>query len=232
MARVDVKTLLTAAFLTIFLFVSIYALNLFLESKRETVISAKMNEIIEDFEEIETSSYLMDFIARRNDTYTCGIIKYQLEYLESRLWKLDQKIKSYREVTKDFMNDAFYLQEKKSLNRREIIHLTLLEKMKKLCNYSQTTILYFYGKCAENMKCDDQGFVLSYINQKIDSEIAIFSFDYDLDIPSVNALINIYNVTEYPCVVIEEHTHCGLHNINDMETFLCSYSPSLSICKK
>ena len=231
MARVDVKILLTAAILTIFIFLGIYYLNLLLEEKREEIITEKMNEIIEDFEEIEASSYLMDFISKSNNGYACDVIKYQLEYLESKLWKLDQKIKNYREITKDFMNDEFYIQEKKRLNRREVIHFTMLEKMKKICNYSQTTILYFYGKCAENKKCDDQGFVLTYINQKIDPEIAIFSFDCDLNIPSVNTLLNLYNVTEYPCVVVEGNTYCGLHDVNEMEKILCTHSPNLSICK-
>lgn len=230
MARIDVKTLLVAAFLTIFIFVSIYALNLFLEEKREEVVSEKMNEIIEDFEEIETAAYLMEFVSGINKTYSCEILKSQLEYLESKLWKLDLRIRGYREITKDFANDKFYIREKKILNRREIIHLSMLKEMKQKCNYNQTVILYFYGECEKNRKCDDQGFVLTYINQKIDHEIAIFSFDADLNVSSVNTLINLYNVTEYPCVVIEDHTECGMHDKREMEELLCGYNDKLSIC--
>jgi len=227
MARVDVKIILMAALLTIILFLGIYGIGNLIGEMRERVVTEKMNEIIEDFEEIETTSYLMEFLIEKNDT--CNILKHELEYLESKLWRLDGRIKRYREVTKDFASDEFYIKEKKRLNRREIIHLSMIERVRKVCDYDQLVILYFYGQCEKNMKCDEQGFVLTYINQRIDPEIAILSFDADLDVPSVDALVKLYNITEYPCVVIEDHAHCGLHNKREMEDLLCKYG-NLSIC--
>jgi hypothetical protein len=147
-----------------------------------------------------------------------------------RLWELDSRIKDYRGMTKDISNDEFYLNEKEKLNRREVIYLSMLEKIKKQCNYSQTVILYFYGLCDLNLKCDEQGFVLSYINSRIDPEIAILSFDADREVYAIKALMNYYNVTELPCVVIEGNTHCGLHDKSRMEEYLCRYSKTLSIC--
>ena len=258
MARVDVKIILAAALLTVFLFMGIYTLNVFLGHKREQVVERKMNEIIEDFEEIETAAYLMEFIidynqiegcnavntinlnindtSTLNDTCTannrntCNILRSELEYLETKLWKLDMRIRGYGEITRDFTNDEFYLREKRKLNRREIIHLSMLTRLRKMCGYEQTIILYFYGECKKNKKCDEQGFVLTYINQLIDPEIAIFSFDSDLNISSVDTLTKLYNITEYPCVIIEGNTHCGLHNKHEMIELLCKYNGNLSIC--
>jgi len=230
MARVNIKILIQAAILTIIMFVIIYTLNMIMENERERIINERMDEIISDFEEIETTSYLMEYMGEKSKNNTCDVMKEELEYLEGKLWKLDMKIRNYREATKDFMNDAFYIREKKRLNRREIIHLTMLEKMRELCNFSHIIILYFYGECDKNRLCDEQGFVLSYINRMIDPEISIFSFDTDLKLSSVNALLELYNVTKLPCVVVEGDTYCGLHNKDEMIEIICKHG-NVSICK-
>jgi len=219
-----------AAVITTLLMLSIYSLNLFLSEKREEAVSEKMNEIVDDIEEIESTYYLMDYIAIEEQNYTCDSLVGILNHLESGLWDLDSRIKAYRDMTKDIANDEFYIREKEKLNRRQIIHLSMLEKIKKQCNYNQTVILYFYGLCDINLKCDEQGFVLSYINDKIDPEISIFSFDADREVYSMKALMEYYNVTELPCIVVEGHTHCGLHDKDQVEQLLCNYSKKLSIC--
>ncbi len=229
MARVNLKVLIQAAVLTVAIFTSIYALNMIMESEREKVITERMDEIISDFEELETTTYLMEYMGEKSRNNTCSVLMKELEYLESKLWKLDVKIRNYREVTQNFMNDAFYIQEKKRLNRREIIHLTLLERMRTLCKFNHTVILYFYGECGRNRLCDEQGFVLSYINQKIDPEISIFSFDTDLGLTSVNALIEFHNITMLPCVVVEGDAYCGLHDNAEMTEIICEHG-NVSIC--
>ncbi|OYT26430.1 MAG: hypothetical protein B6U97_03880 [Candidatus Altiarchaeales archaeon ex4484_96] len=231
MAKLDLKTIIQAALLTLAIFVSIYFLNLMMESEREKTINNKMNEIISDFEEIETTYYLMEYMGEEQKlrNRTCEAMKKELEYLESKLWKLDMKIRDYREITKDFINDEFYIREKAHLNRREIIHFTMLEKMRDRCDYNHLIILYFYGECDVNKRCDDQGFVLTYINQLIDPEISIFSFDMDLGLSSVNALAEIHNISELPCVVVEGVSYCGMHNKAEMVDIICEHS-NISIC--
>ncbi|MDD5112268.1 MAG: hypothetical protein PHG85_06970 [Candidatus Altiarchaeota archaeon] len=229
MAGVDVSLYAKAAVITTLLLLSIYSLNLYLSQKREDAVSEKMNEIIKEFEEVESTYYLMDYLSA-DQNHTCNTVIAVLNHLESQLWKLDSRIKSYKDMTKQIESDEFYINEKEKLNRRELIHLTMLEKIRKQCNYNQTIVLYFYGNCEKNLKCDEQGFVLSYINNKIDPELAVFSFDADRDVYTIKALMDTYNVTELPCVVIEGHPHCGLHNKDEVEGFLCDYSPRLSIC--
>ena len=230
MAGLDRKTLFQAGILTIAIFVSIYALNMAIESEREKSVTGKMNDIVSEFEEIETTSYLLDYMGEEHRNNTCGVMKKELSYLESKLWKLDVKIRDYREITKDFMNDAFYIQEKRKLNQREIIHMTMQKKMMEACGTNYTTLLYFYGECDKNKQCDEQGFVLSYINQQIDTEISIFSFDKDLDIPAVNALMELYNVTLMPCVVVGGEAYCGLHDKDQMIEIICRHG-GVSMCK-
>lgn len=224
------KIFVTAGILTIILFLCVYLLNLLMNMEREDVINTNMDEVLEDFEEVESSYYLMEYLTESNAS--CDAIVEQLNYLEQRLWKLDNKIKEYKDMVSEFGGEEFYLKEKRRLNRRAIIHLSMLTKVRNLCNYNQTVILYFYGNCKTDANCGQQGFVLSYINEQIDPEIAIFSFDADRDVEGVKTLMKAYNVTQYPCIVIEGHTHCGLKNRDELMSLLCNYSPRLSICGK
>jgi hypothetical protein len=228
-ARIDVKTYILAALLTILLFSLIYIVNSHLSNMREDTVTVKMNEIIEDFEEIESFYYLQEYIKSQNNS--CDALINNLHEMESKIWKLDERIRNYRLVTQQIENDAFYIQEKSRLNRRQLIYMTQLNEVKKNCGDGQSIILYFYGDCYGNRRCDEQGFVLTYLNQKIDSEVAILSFDADRATPSIKSLMDFHNVTALPCVVIEGNTHCGLHDKVDMESLLCRYSPHLSICK-
>jgi hypothetical protein len=228
MARGNVKTFILAGVLTILLFLSIYSLNLFFDSRRETRVDHDMDELLEELEDIEASSYLIDYLTSNNGS--CDAVIEQLNYLESRLWKLDQRINRYREAQEEFTGEEFYMREKRRLNRREIIQLSIINKVREMCDYEQTIILYFYGNCKTVPNCGEQGYVLSYINELIDPEIVIFSFDGDQETQVVGSLMKAYNVTEYPCVVIEDGSYCGLRDRDELMTILCNHSPNLSIC--
>ena len=105
----------------------------------------------------------------------------------------------------------------------------MLKGMEEWCQFNQTIILYFYKKKEDCPDCDGQAFVLTDLNKEIDPEIAIFSFDSDLELPSIDTLELFYNITSYPCVVIEDNTHCGLHNKNNLVELICSYK-DISLC--
>jgi hypothetical protein len=228
MAGGNVKTFVLAGVMTALLFFSIYSLNLFIDTQRQTKVITGQDQILEDIEDIEASYYLMEYLASHNGS--CDSLIHQLNYLESSMWKFDQRISQYKNVQEEFGGEEFYIKEKRRLNRREIIQLSLIGRMKKACGYNNTIILYFYGNCKTVPNCGEQGFVLSYFNEKLDPEITILSFDADRDVEVVNTLMLAYNVTSYPCLVIEGNTYCGLRNRDEIQNLLCLNSPNLSIC--
>ena len=91
MARSDVRLYATALIITALIFSSLYTINLILSQKREDSVTQRMDEIIEDFEEIESTYYLINYI---NATpQTCGALIDSLNDMEGRLWKLDVSIR-------------------------------------------------------------------------------------------------------------------------------------------
>ena len=57
----------------------------------------------------------------------------------------------------------------------------------------------------------------------------MFSFDADLDLPSVNVLLKVYGVSEFPCIVVGEKAYCNLQDRDSLTRILCS-TGNLSIC--
>jgi len=221
------KSIFMKAFMiTLVIFISVYALNLYLNSQREVVLDGKMSEVLDEFEEVQALTSLMKMYG---ENATCITLKSRLKLLDSKIWKLGEKIENYRQLSKDYMNDPYYLLQKQKFNRQEVIYFSIFREMKAQCDLNKTEILYFYRNGLDCRQCDDQSYVLNYFNERVGPEIAVFSMDADLGLPSVDVLLNIYNITEFPCIVVEDHPYCGLHDRDDMERILCSRR-NMSIC--
>jgi len=220
------KIFIAAAVITIMLFLSIYSLNLFLNTQRERVVVDKMEAILDEYQEIQALTLMSDVFGRE---MSCLALENTLSHMDKTLWDTGIKIDQYREATEKFITDPFYLRQKEKFNRNEVIYFTMLQNMKQWCQFNQTTLLYFYRKKEECDNCDAQSFVLTDLNKEIDPELAIFSFDSNLGLPSVNTLELFFNITSYPCIVVEGNTHCGLYDKDELIDVICEYK-NISLC--
>ena len=217
---------IAAAIITVMLFISIYSFNMFLNTQRERVVIDKMEEVLDEYQELQALSLMSEVFGK---DMTCLSLESRLSHMDKTLWDAGVKIDRYREVTEKFVTDPFYIDQKRKFNRNEIIYFSMLKEMKDWCEFNQTVILYFYEKKDLCPDCDGQAFVLTDLNKEIDAEIAIFSFDSDLELPSVSTLELFYNITSYPCIVVEDNAYCKLYNKNQLIDLLCDYR-KLSIC--
>lgn len=217
--------------ITVLIFISIVLSNSLINEKREDVVVDRMNAVVEEYEDMQTLLLMSDFFG---EEATCVALKRMLANMNKELWGLGQRIDSYRMVTEEFRKNPFYVEQKKTFNRREVLYFSMLKRMKEMCDLNQTIVTYFYRKKEECPDCDAQSFVLSDIKHDLenidrDEELAIFSFDVNMELPSIDLLVEVYNVTEYPCVIIENTPHCGLRDKDELKSLLCSAS-KLSIC--
>jgi hypothetical protein len=217
---------IAAVIITVMLFISIYSFNLFLNTQREQAIIDRMEEVLDEYQEIQALSLMSDVFGKE---MTCLSLKNRLAHMDKTLWETGLKIDKYREVTEKFITDPFYINQKKKFNRNEIIYFSMLKEMKDWCEFNQTVILYFYRKKEFCSDCDAQSFVLTDLNKEIGDEIAIFSFDSDLELPSVKTLELFYNITSHPCMVVEDDTYCGLYDKNNLVDVICKYR-DISLC--
>ncbi len=194
--------------------------------QRERAVIDRMEDVLNEYQELQTLSLMSDVFGKE---MTCLSLEKRLSHMDKTLWDTGLKIDSYREATEKFITDPFYLNQKQKFNRNEILYLSMVKEMKDWCEFNQTIILYFYKKKEDCPDCDAQAFVLTDLNKEIDDEIAIFSFDSDLGLPSVDTLELFYKIDSYPCLVIEDDTYCELHNKDKLIDRLCDYK-DLSVC--
>ncbi len=224
----NVKILLFALLITFLIFISIYFSNILLNKKREEVILERMDTVIENYEDMQTLSVMSDVFG---EEVTCLSMNAQILSMNKELWDTGRKIDQYREVTEQFMNDPFYLEQKRRFNRNQVLYFSMLKRMNDWCEVNQSVILYFYKKKEECPDCDAQAFVLTDIKNDLNQEIAIFSFDSDLALAPVTILAQYYNVTTYPCIIVDEIPYCGLYDKKMMMEIFCA-SKNLSTCSQ
>lgn len=223
---VDKSILVAAGIITVLLFVVIISSNVLMGKGREIAVLNRMENMVEDYKEMQAILLMVDVFGKE---ITCLALGEGLTKMDKSIWETGMKIDQYRAATEQFMKDPFYLEQKKKFNMNEVLYFSMLKQMKDLCDVNQTTVLFFYRKKEECPDCDAQSFVLTDLKKELNQEIAIFSFDVDLDMASVNVLTKFYKLTSYPCVVIEEKPYCGLYNKNSMIKLLCEHK-DLSVC--
>ena len=216
-----------ALLITLFLFVSILLLSNLMEDKRQQYLDQETQKIYNNLNEMQT--FLLMSQTYGSDM-ACLAFDAKLKELDQTMWSLGQKIDQYRVASEEFRKNPYYLNQKMVFNENEVFYMMLLQKLKKECGFTQTVIAFFYKNADECRKCDDQSFVLTDIKRDIAPDVAIFSFDADLNLTTINLLAKYYNVTQYPCVVIEEKTFCGMQDKGFIVQQMCASNPAMPLC--
>jgi len=229
--EVDWRIFVAAFVITSIIFGAILFSNSVMNNTREDSVAERMNSVIKEYEDMQTVLWMSEFLG---ENATCVAMQGMITQMNKGLWELGSKIDQYRQVTEEFAEDPFYIQQKAEFNRREVLYLSTLEGMKERCSINQTIIAYFYRKKELCPDCDAQSFVLRDIKNDLSNmdkteELAIFSFDADMGIVPVDLLAQYYNISQYPCVVIEGKSHCGLYDKSELMGLICKTS-ALSTC--
>lgn len=113
-------------------------------------------------------------------------------------------------------DDTSVVSLKKYYSLLEIKDYLLMKKIKERCGEKSIFILYFY----KNDKCDDctkQGYVLTSLRQKYPN-LRVYSFDYNLDLSAIKAMISIYKVPDsLPAIVINGKVYSGFQSVEEIE---------------
>lgn len=222
---------ITSLVITGFLLISIILMGAILNQEREEYIDEQFQGIHNDFNNMEALSLMAESY---DNKMACLAFEKQLKELDGSIWKLGEKLEKYKSASEEFYKDEYYQRQKKIFNENQVYYYLLMKKMVEKCNISKKTILFFYKNSAECEKCDDQSFILSDINRLDDDdghqEMAIFSFDMDLNISTINILSRYYEIDEYPCIIIEEKKYCGIRGERLIMEKICQEPENLYIC--
>lgn len=219
--------------ITTFLLFSVIILGSVFESQRKDYLNEQLERLYRDFINIQVYSLLSE--SYDNDM-ACLAFESKLLELDTYIWELGQKIDKYRSAREEFQKDEYYLNQKRIFNENQLFYLLLMDQMIDKCNITKQTVLFFYRNSADCPKCDDQSFILTDISMLDDrdgsKEVAIFSFDMDLDLSMLNILARYYKIDEYPCLVINDYKACGIQDKSFIMNRLCEDDGNMDICTR
>ncbi len=137
--------------------------------------------------------------------------------LSGELANLADKI-AYSEKNIGASDDVIAL--KKYYSLLEIKDYLLMQKVSERCGLKSVFVLYFYANEDICQDCANQGYVLDSLRAKY-PDFRVYSFDYNLDLSAVKALISIYKVpNDLPALVINKKVYSGFKSIEDIEKIL------------
>jgi len=212
----DWKKYIIVLFITSTIFISGLWISNYLSNKKIEQLKSIENTISLDLMSSETQFSLLEELSCKDISTTV---------LSSELNSLADKI-SYSENNIGVENtDVISL--KKSYSLLQIKDYLLMKKITERCGQKSIFILYFY----KNDNCDEctrQGYVLTSLREKYPN-LRVYSFDYNLDISAIRAMISIYKVPDnLPAIVINGKVYSGFNGIEEIEkTF-----PELETIKK
>ncbi|MGM5482451.1 MAG: hypothetical protein ACQESF_03235 [Nanobdellota archaeon] len=227
------KTLaLISLIITVFLFLTIIFMGSILNDEREEYIDTQFKNIHNDFNNMEALSLMAESY---DNKMACLAFEKQLKDLDGNIWKLGEKLEKYKAASEEFYKSEYYQKQKRIFNENQAYYYLLMRKMVEKCNISKSTILFFYKNSDVCEKCDDQSFILSDINKRDDDdgnqEMAIFSFDSDLNISTINILERYYEIKQYPCLIIEGEKYSGIRGEKFIMQKVCESNKELYVCE-
>ena len=114
--------------------------------------------------------------------------------------------------------DVRYL--KKYYSLLEIKDYLLMKKISERCGTKNSFILYMYSPDPTCTDCVKQEDVLSLLREKY-PQLRIYSFDYNLDLSAIKALISIYKIpSNVPVMVIGEKNYSGFKTVEEVEKII------------
>lgn len=88
----------------------------------------------------------------------------------------------------------------------ELRHWLFMRKTQKECFKNSSLILYFYTNDDDCSKCEEQGFILTWVRRNFE-DVYVYSFDYTLDNAAVRTIKRMYGIEGTPAVVVDKDTY-------------------------
>ncbi len=214
--RTNWMKIILVLLITLVLFGVAFGSSYYFDTKKIDQLHTIEDKISVDLMSSETQFSLLQQLSC-NDVSTTA--------LSSELNSLADKINYSEDNIGTDNTDVISLKQYYSLF--EIKDYLLMKEITARCGQKSIFVLYFYNNdnCAD---CTKQGYVLTSLREKYPN-LRVYSFDYNLDLSAIKAMISIYKVPDQlPALVINGKVYSGFQSVEDIEkTF-----PQLQTIKK
>ncbi|MGB9674891.1 MAG: hypothetical protein ACPLX8_02035 [Nanopusillaceae archaeon] len=150
-----------------------------------------------------------------------------LQYLKSQIAQIGLELEYLESVGNIYYNKGQVEYIKSQYFNLEYLHFILTKRFIEECNYSNfTLILYFYNNVYCGEECYRQGNVLTYLYNKYEKTLYIYSFDSSYPNYFINYYDVKYNITKWPAIIMyrqnKTYFFSGFTNLSTLESYLTS----------
>ena len=153
----------------------------------------------------------------------CNAFRFMFDKAIVELENNRDRLENYNEQSKVKQADFELLFREYTIS--QINFLSIAKNLKSSCANSSdfVTVLYFYSDETTCPSCENQAVVLNYYKMNLKQNILVFAINEKLDQtePLIELLKNVYNITEYPTLVVENDVHSGYIDKDAMGKILC-----------
>ena len=207
--KFDWKNYIIALVITIGIFITILFISRYVSNQKLANIRDTQDSIAIDIMSSETEFSLLSELSCKNVgqstlSQELNSMAEKIDYSENNIGKSDDltKLKEYYALL-------------------EIKDFLLQQKITEQCGKKVTSILYVYTTAANCSECTKQGYVLTALREKY-PDLRIYSFDYNVNLSALHALLSIYGVkdTALPAIIVNSQMYTGFHALSDIETLI------------
>lgn len=215
---VSKKNLIIAIILTLLLFSMGILIGLLVSERRISHLEQISKDQRLDYESLQLQ-FLM--ITDSNKEKSCPVLIESLEQNIKRLISTGEKIEKYSEDLN--LNSKEFETLKRDYTLTQLNFWFLVKKSREICEKDVVPIIYFYSNDKDCAYCSTQSRILTYVKGKFKERTMIFSFDGSFEQEALIPILKkVYNVQEYPSLIIDEKTYSGLITTNELEEIICS----------
>lgn len=196
MKRIFIKTaIMTSAIFVIGIYVGIM-----LDSLRLEEVKTRLTEIDNLWNDVRLLQQFLE--ETKNVTPYCNSLLEENLKVGDRIYEEGLKVEEY-ERSNRFTS---FLLEKRRYALLDLQFWMNSIKLKKVCNASYSTVIYFYSQYNKTPQQRFQDNVLWDLKQKCGPRIIYITFPADLDISTIEIVKETYNIKKIPSILINEST--------------------------
>ncbi len=203
--KIDWTKYILSFFITLAIFLGAILLSNYFSNKKLSQLQNIQDKIATDILSSEVENSLLE--EESCTDVTNSVLSGELGSLADKITYSENNIGSSDELTS----------LKKNYSLLQIKDYLLTKKIAERCKLKFAFILYFYTTADDCTECVKQGYSLTELRNKYPA-LRVYSFDYDLDLSAIRALISVYKVPkELPALVINGKVYSGFKSVEDIE---------------
>lgn len=216
--QISKRRYLAAALISLSLFLLGLFLGIYLSGTRVGYIEELSTKQKLDYDSLQLQYNFIDFI---KDEKNCVALNKALDLSVENLENTRVKLELYSEDIN--FNNEKYNDLKREYMLAEIKYWMLTQKAKEICERDSVYILYFYKEGETCSDCEAQSYILTYLKGIFKEKLMVFSIDgsFDETEPLIKMLQDVYDVEEYPTLVVNGKTYSGLIELNRLKRDIC-----------